>query len=93
MIDWMTAEAGDPEADIPRMLSLCVNDPDSTRLFLGAYRSVHPERDGFSERFPVYMLWDRLHIWEYGQRNHIWFDASVTMRQWIEPFTAMLDAL
>jgi len=90
IVDWMTAEAGEPEADLVRMLSLYLGAPESAGPFIEGYRSIQPERDGFAERFPVYMLLDRLLIWEYGQRNDVWFDPGISMREWIEPFIHML---
>lgn len=89
IVDWMTAEAGDGEADLSRMLSLYVDDVSRAAPFVAGYRSVQPVRAGFDERFPVYMLLDRLWLWEYGQRNGIWFTPEMTLRTWIEPFTNM----
>ncbi len=77
VIDWMTAEAGHPEADLCRYLTHHLqHGPDTGATFLTAYRSVHPERPGFGERFPLFMLWERLLIWEYGQRNRVWFPRA-----------------
>ena len=86
IVDWMTAEAGDPEADLSRFLALSLGRPDATRTFLDAYRSVQPLREGFEGRFPVYMLLDRLWLWEYGQRNGTWFEPGTTLRDFAEPF-------
>ena len=91
IVDWMTAEAGDPEADLARMLSLYLGAPETAGPFIEGYRSIQPEREGSRERFPAYMLLDRLLIWEYGQRNRVWFEAGVSMREWIEPFTRMME--
>lgn len=89
IVDWMTAEAGDGEADLARMLSLSGSGSGIALPFIEGYRSIQPERDGFRERFPVYMLLDRLLIWEYGQRNGVWFEPGLSMRDWIEPFTTI----
>jgi hygromycin-B 7''-O-kinase len=89
IVDWMTAEAGDAEADLSRMLTLYAAAPGAAATFMAAYRSIQPERDGWRERFRVHMLLDRLLLWEYGQRNRVWFAPEMTMRQWIEPFTQM----
>jgi hypothetical protein len=34
---------------------------------------------------PFYLLADRIRIWEYGQRNKIWFREGMTLREWAEP--------
>jgi hypothetical protein len=33
------------------------------------------------------MLLDRLIIWEYGQRNGLWFRPGMTLREWAELYT------
>jgi hypothetical protein len=37
----------------------------------------------------LYILLDRLIIWEYGQRNGIWFPEGLTLRKWAEPAVEM----
>lgn len=94
VVDWMTAEVGHPEADLCRSLAhYRSRDASEQRPFLEAYRAVHPEAPGFSERFPLLMLWERLLIWEYGQRNTVWFPRGLTLRRWAEPFLNMSPGL
>lgn len=93
IVDWMTAEAGDPEADLSRFLALSRGRGDAARTFLDAYLSIQPRRDGFEQRFPVYMLLDRLWIWEYGQRNHTWFEPGTSLRDFAEPFLGVLEGV
>jgi aminoglycoside phosphotransferase (APT) family kinase protein len=91
VVDWMTAEIGDPEADLSRTLAHHrFHGSDDYLSFISAYRTFHPARPGFEERFPLFMLWERMLIWEYGQRNGGWFPEGMTLRRWIEPFTRML---
>lgn len=93
IIDWMTAEAGDPEADLARYLSHhAQHGPATGATFLATYQALRPPRAGFAQRFPVFMLWERLLIWEYGQRSG-WFPDGLTLRTWAEPFTQMLGRL
>jgi aminoglycoside phosphotransferase (APT) family kinase protein len=81
---------GDPEEDFSRVLSVHVRaDMRRAHAFLDAYRSPRDLRPGYRERYRMYMLTDRLIIWEYGQRNGIWFRPGMTLREWAEPF---LDA-
>jgi aminoglycoside phosphotransferase (APT) family kinase protein len=93
VIDWMTAEAGHPECDLFRPLAT----DEQYRIghrdeFMAAYRAVHPATTGFAERFPVFMLWERLLIWAYWQRVGGQFPRGLGMRTWIEPFTRLAVA-
>ncbi len=87
VVDWMTAEIGHPEADLCRSLGLYQQlGMDEQRAFMSAYRGVHPEAPGFADRFRVFMTWERLLIWSYGQRQRTWFPEGLTLRRWLEPF-------
>jgi hygromycin-B 7''-O-kinase len=80
----------DPESDLARSLAgyLGRRDPALAREFLRAYSDRQPPRTGFAERFPLYMLQDRMAIWEWAHRERrIWWDERLTLRQWAEPFT------
>ncbi len=86
MIDWHTAEAGHPESDLARAIATDAQYRLGGReAFLKGYRSLQPEQPGFQARLPVFMLWERLLIWEYWQRNK-GFKEGVGMRQWMEPY-------
>ena len=90
VIDWMTAEAGHPEADLARPLATDHQYKIGGREeFLAAYRGTHPEPTGFGERFRAFMLWERLLIWEYWQRNK-GFKEGLGVRQWMETFVEIL---
>ena len=56
--------------------------------FLTSYAAQRALRPGFEQRFRLYMALDRMIIWEYGQRNRIWFQEGTTLRDWAEPFTS-----
>lgn len=80
---------GDGEADLSRsMASYIREDAALVRAFLDGYRARRTLREGFAERFALYMLLDRMIIWHHGQRNKLWFDEGVTLRDWLEPFTS-----
>ena len=86
LIDWMTAEAGHPECDLSRPLATFQHFGLPGRgEFLAAYREGQPEQPGFAQRFPVFMLWERLLIWSYWQA-HNGFEQGLGMRTWIEPY-------
>jgi hypothetical protein len=62
--------------------------------FVGAYVEQmvvtnRPLRPGFAERFSVYMLLDRLIIWQFGQRHGVWWDPSMTLQEWAGQYTSL----
>ncbi|HET7769762.1 MAG TPA: hypothetical protein VFN74_13375, partial [Chloroflexota bacterium] len=75
--------------------------------FLAAYLDRAAARPGLSERFAVYLLRDRLIIWEYVQRRTVArvaprdrrprlrppSDPDVTLREWVEPYIAEAGTL
>jgi hypothetical protein len=90
VFDLMEGYSGDPEADLSRSAAwYAITSPDALQAFIGAYTARRPPRPGFAERVPFYMLLDRLLIWEYGQRNGIWFEAGVSLRDWAERYTTI----
>ncbi len=96
VFDLMEAAFGDGEMDLSRQTASYLDeDRELARTFLHTYLGLRPPRPGFEERFPVYMLRDRLIIWEYIQRpgmEHM-RGGEQTLRAWAEPHTASLDAL
>lgn len=83
IFDWMTAASGDAEQDLSRMTAdLSRYGEDVARSFLEAYRQARPLRGGARDRFRLYMLLDRLWIWEYARRNKVWFDEKVRFRDY-----------
>ncbi len=88
VLDLMTAFVGDGEIDLCRSVAAGIVSQNAalSSAFARAYLERRPPRDGFRERFPVYMLLDRLLIWEYGQRNSVWFDESTCLRDFAERY-------
>lgn len=90
VFDLGEAYIGDGEYDLAR--SACnyvVFGTPVLRAFIDAYAARKPLRPGFAERMALYILCDRLVIWEYGQRNKIWFPAGLSLRQWCERTVTM----
>lgn len=86
VFDLQEAHAGDGELDLSRAASeLAGIDPGLARAFVDAYVEQRPPRDGFRDRYNIYMIRDRLGIWRYGQCNKVWFPAGLKLRQWLEP--------
>ena len=90
VFDLGEAYIGDGEYDLAR--AACeyhlFGRAESVRAFVGAYVAARPPRAGFAERLALYIVADRRILWEYGQRNHIWFKDGVTLREFAEPYTS-----
>ena len=81
------------EGDVPTLAHL-EREPALAGAFVRAYLAGRPARPGFAARFPVYMLDERLAIWEWAQRERlVWWEPSLTLRQWAEPFTSAFEEL
>jgi hygromycin-B 7''-O-kinase len=77
---------GDGEEDLSRSVAAYAReDIELARSFVAGYRAGREFRPGDKERSRVYMLIDRLIIWEYGQRNSVWFEPDTKLREYAEP--------
>jgi hygromycin-B 7''-O-kinase len=88
IFDLMEAFFGDGEVDLPRQTAQYMReDPDLAQAYVRRYLELRPVRPGFDERFVVYLLWDRLVIWEYFQRpeRETPWKGELTLRAWLEP--------
>ena len=94
LFDLMEYYFGDGEADLVRMIAIYLDkEPqDGSRLaqaFGAAYLAARPAREGFVERYRLYMLRDRAIVWEYGTRpENNWFGSWRSFRDYAEPYTA-----
>ena len=94
IFDLMTCAVGDGEQDLSRaMTSLAVPDPAAARAFVAAYRARRPFRPGYRERFRLYMLMDRMMIWEYARRNGVWFPTEARFRDFLGESLALESLL
>jgi aminoglycoside phosphotransferase (APT) family kinase protein len=92
IFDLMEAFFGDGEIDLSRQtVQYMEEDPELAQAFVRRYLELRTARPGFRERFVVYLLWDRLVIWEYFQRpeRETPWKSDLTLRAWLEP---ILDA-
>jgi hygromycin-B 7''-O-kinase len=95
VFDLMEPYFGDGEADLPRQASVYADeDLELAREFVASYgegmrRQDRPIRPGSADRFRIYMLLDRLIIWQFAQRHGVWWDPSLTLRQWAEPYVEL----
>ena len=106
VFDLMEGFFGNGEMDLARPVAgYLEKDPLLAQTFLATYLDRAPARPGLRERFAVYLLRDRLIVWEYFQRREVargmsngsrlkppW-DPDVTLREWAEPYIAEAGAL
>lgn len=94
IFDLMEGFFGDGELDLARQTLRYVSEaPELACTFVRRYRELRPLRAGFMERFQVYMLWDRLVVWEFFQHPHreIPWEPPLTLRTWLEPVVEGFD--
>jgi hypothetical protein len=93
LFDLMEYYFGDGEADLMRLIAIYLEQNQThgvqlARAFASAYLTQKPARPGFAERYALYMLRDRLIVWEYGTRpGNDWFRQGPSFRDYAEPFT------
>lgn len=80
------------EADLSRTVAMYLDEnPMLAREFVQAYKETKSLRPGFTERFPIYKLHDRLIIWEYFQRNgNVPWNENGTFRDWSSRYISCL---
>lgn len=94
LFDLMEYYFGDGEADLMRMIASYLDSGDLhgaqlARAFGAAYLERRPSRQGFARRYALYMLRDRLIVWEYGTRpGHQWFPPGWSLRDYAERYMA-----
>jgi hygromycin-B 7''-O-kinase len=95
VFDFMGCYFGDGETDLSRITAEYFDqDQELAREFLATYLQLRAPRSGFRERFPLYMLLDRLIIWEYIQRHEVEVASKMgTLRDWAERYTRIADGL
>jgi hygromycin-B 7''-O-kinase len=92
LFDLMTAHFGDGECDLSRPIAGYLDeDPALAREFIQKYRAMSPPRAGFPERFRIYMLLERLTIWDYVQRHETQAARKMgSFRDWAERYVEAL---
>ena len=88
IFDLMEAFFGDGELDLSRQtVQFMHEDPELAQAFVRRYLELRPVRPRFGERFRVYLLWDRLVVWEYFQRpeHETPWPSELSLRAWLEP--------
>lgn len=91
VFDLMGLYIGDGEVALCRQIAREVAcDPTQGAVFAGAfvraYTERRPPRPSFGARLPVYILEERLAVWEWAQRERrLWWPDDLSLRDWGEP--------
>jgi hygromycin-B 7''-O-kinase len=95
VFDFMGCYFGDGEADLSRtMCEYFDESPELAALFARPYLDLRPPRPGFSARFPIYMLLDRIIIWAYVVQHEPEVARKLGgFRGWAERYATMAQAL
>jgi hygromycin-B 7''-O-kinase len=91
VFDLMEGHFDNGEMDLCCQIALYLErDPALAAEFVRANLAKKPARSGLSACLPVYMLRERLAIWEWSHRpGHVpQWEPRLTMREWVEPFVA-----
>lgn len=93
LFDLMENYFGDGESDLCRVFVAYAEENEVLAYaFLNSYLSKMKVRRGFEKRWPIYLILDRIVVWEWAQRNgKCWWKPEYTFRDWVEKFT-LVDA-
>ena len=95
VFDLMGLYIGDGEVALCRQIAREVGrDPEGgpalAEAFVRAYTTLRTSRPGFTERLVVYLLEERLAVWEWAQRERTrWWPAELSLRDWAEPLVTL----
>ena len=95
VFDLMGLFFGDGEAALSRQAAIYAErDASLASEYVWSYLRQRPPRAGFARRFPLYMLAERLEVWEWAYRtDRVWWDRSLSLQAWARPATEALDRL
>jgi hygromycin-B 7''-O-kinase len=89
VFDYADAYFGDGEVDLARPVAMYFEDDPSlelARAFVRAYAERKELRPGRAERFQVYSLLDRVLCWQFGHRHGVWWEPTLSLREWASPY-------
>jgi len=96
VFDLMEGCIGDGELSVCRQMCMYLEeDSNLARAFVHAHLAHRPPRPGLAGRLPVYLLRERLSIWEYCQRpaHQPFWEPHLTFREWVAPCLAAIPTL
>ena len=94
VFDLMGLFFGDGEVALARQAAIYAErDASLASEYVWSYLR-RPPRPGFTQRFPLYMLAERLEVWEWAYRtDRVWWDGSLSLQAWARPATEVLSGL
>lgn len=95
LFDLGGAHFGDCEADLSRTIAWYFDEShELAREFVSTYLSNRPARPGFGSRFRVFMLLDRMIIWEFVQRHEGGIPMKgASLRAWAGRYVDLLKTV
>jgi len=95
LFDLMGAHFGDSEADLSRTSASYFDEHhELAREFILTYLSKHAARPGFVARYRIFMLLDRMIIWEFVQRHERGIPfRGTTLRAWAGRYVELLKTV
>ncbi|MCA0456834.1 MAG: aminoglycoside phosphotransferase family protein [Chloroflexi bacterium] len=97
VFDLMEALSGDGELDLIRQLATYIegNQLAWAQAFLDGYRKSTPLRPQAQQRLALYMVYDRIVVWEYYHRpaNISLFPNQTSIEAWITTYLNQLASL
>jgi hygromycin-B 7''-O-kinase len=98
VFDLMEALVGDGELDLVRQLATYMEAKELAwaKSFLDGYQTSISLRPQATKRLVLYMVYDRMVVWEYFHRPENlsqWPHAETSIEEWIRPYINKLEAL
>jgi hygromycin-B 7''-O-kinase len=98
VFDLMEAFFGDGELDVVRQLAAYMEEQDLSLAdsYLAGYQKDSGLRSGASRRLRLYLLYDRMVLWEYFHRpEHValWWNGDRTLEDWMNFYLTKLEKL
>lgn len=98
VFDLMEALIGDGELDLVRQLAIYINENELTwaKSFLDGYLESAALRPLADRRLALYLLYDRMVVWEYFHRPanlSQWHFNEQSVEAWLSPYISKLETL
>lgn len=90
IFDFTTGYFGDCVADLPRIVTMYLDDAEEelARLFIREYFNHCEDKENFNARFKVHMLHQRVLDWGCAKATgDVTWDDRLTFSEWVEKYT------